>query len=1085
MNRAFLANFLQQRPRELALVVGLIAVAGCVGLVLLPRMEDPRLTPRAARIITLLPGASAERVESLVTEKLETAIREIEEVKEIISTSSANVSFVAVELNDEVNESEAENVWTRIRDKASEAHQLMPPDTLAPQFKKFDITASAMILGLRWDDSSPPNYAILSRLAKELKDLADSVPGTEKSELFGAPVEEILVTVDAHSMTSLGITAQEIAQAIGASDAKVSAGQLRTNRENVQFEVAGELDTLRRLSLIPIQFGDASSFTSLGDIATIEKAIKLPLDSKVLSQGKTTIAVGIQIEPQVRIDLWAGDLENRLAAFEAQLPRGVVLETLFEQEKYVSDRMQNLLNSLVFSAITILVVIYFMMGWRSAIVVGSALPLTTLMVLACMYWMGIPIHQMSITGLIIALGLLIDNAIIVVDEIAKRIHDGANAAKAVSEGTSFLFMPLLGSTVTTVLSLSPIILMEGPAGEFVGSIALVAAIAIILSFGLAITVVAAFTGLGFGRSDNSDSLSGDHGVSFSWLARLFGRSLDAALAYPLLGLLAGVSLPVLGFVGATTLEEQFFPPADRAQFQLELELAPNSALDETERYAEQIRQSLLSDPRIEDVHWFLGESAPMFYYNVIPIRSGTPQYGQAIVDCKPGVNMRELLQEKQRELSRTFPAPTILVRQLEQGPPFDAPIEVLVSGPDIKQLRELGDELRRVLHETSFVHHTRANLSDTSPRISFQVDEQQARLARLDHRGIANELNSSLEGVTGGSLLEGSEELAVRVRVSGELREDLNQIASLDLLSRSGLVNAASPVDASFQGVPITAIAEMRLEPELVSITRKNGERINEVQAFIDAGVLPAIVLEEFRERLETSDFVLPFGYAMTFGGAEEERSDAIRALVGNLIFIVVLMIAALVVSTGSFRMAGLLFVVAGLSIGLGFGSLWLAGYPWGFMSMVAMMGMVGVAVNDSIIVLASIQSLPKNLRGDRQAIRNRVLGCSRHVLSTTLTTIVGFAPLFVYGGEFWSPVAIAISGGVGGATLIALYMIPCAYLLVMRPRSIDDLDEPPPHEEWDEEPRLALVVVNGEDDQAMMDDSSESESNRNRPSPR
>ena len=390
--------------------------------------------------------------------------------------------------------------------------------------------------------------------------------------------------------------------------------------------------------------------------------------------------------------------------------------------------------------------------------------------------------------------------------------------------------------------------------------------------------------------------------------------------------------------------------------------------------------------------------------------------------------MPELIRELQKKLEPLFPKAAVVLRQLEQGPAFDAPIEVRLAGPDERTLRQVGDELRLLLSQTPHVHHTRSGFTETLPKVSFVVDEQQARLAGLDHLAIANELNTSLEGITGGSIVEATEELPVRVRVSGEKRTDINSVASLDLLPN----RRASPTSRnSYRGVPLSAISEMELKAETVNIFRLDGQRMNEIQGYLDAGVLPSEVLKDFRSRLAASDIHIPAGYRLSYGGAEERRDAAVGSLIGNMFIVIALMITAMVVSLGSFRLAGLLFVIAGLSVGLGLGSLWLVGYPWGFMSMVGMMGMIGVAVNDSIVVLAAIRALPPHEAHDVKAIRGRVLSSTRHILSTTLTTIVGFTPLFLFGGDFWSPVAIAISGGVGGATLIALVMVPCAYVLL------------------------------------------------------
>ena len=282
---------------------------------------------------------------------------------------------------------------------------------------------------------------------------------------------------------------------------------MRSQSDDILLEVAGELDTLKRIGQIPIQVGDAS-FVELADVAEIEKSVKLPPDSKCVLEDKTAIALGVQIQPSFRIDLWVNQFDKVLKEYEFQLPNGVSVERVFEQNHYVQARMSELSSNLLYGATAIFVVIFIMMGWRAAWIVGLALPLVSLLVLAMMYWLKIPIHQMSITGLIIALGLMIDNAIVVVDEIAQRLRKGDSRTEAVRHSLSFLMLPLVGSTVTTTLSFSPIILMVGGAGEFVGSIAVVAVLAVASSFILAMTIIASLSRYGTSRIKQSQLVVG-------------------------------------------------------------------------------------------------------------------------------------------------------------------------------------------------------------------------------------------------------------------------------------------------------------------------------------------------------------------------------------------------------------------------------------------------------------------------------------------------------------------------------------------------------------------------------------------------
>jgi multidrug efflux pump subunit AcrB len=733
------------------------------------------------------------------------------------------------------------------------------------------------------------------------------------------------------------------------------------------------------------------------------------------------------VESDYRIDRWAVVARDKVQQYAESLPRGVGLEVVFDQSRYTEQRLDNLLENLGLGAVAVVVVMFVMMGWRSALIVSLALPLSSLMVLAGMQFLGIPMHQMSVTGLIIALGLLIDNAIVMVDEVRERLHRGMTASESITRSVRHLAIPLLGSTLTTAFAFAPIALMPGSVGEFVGTIAVSVILALFSSLFLALTVIPALTGLlnGVGHSSQQQAWW-QVGISNSRLTSAYAWALDRIFARPALGIALALALPVGGFVSATQLIEQFFPPTGRDMFQIELELPAYASLPQTQDAAQRAREIMIANSQVRDVHWFMGKSAPSFYYNLVSDQEAAAYYTQGIVQLESDDDTVELIRRLQDELDDALPEARVLVRQLEQGPPFDAPIELRLYGPNVDQLAELGDQARAILSTVPDVVHTDADLTESLPKLSVKVDEEEARLAGLDHASIARQLDTTLEGAVGGSLLEGTEELPIRVRLADSGRGDLVQISSLDLLP----VTTGNNQQRRF--IPISALGEVELVPEQAIIARRNGRRVNVVRGYITAGVLPGKVLADYRKQLEVG-LELPTGYRMEFGGEFAERNEAVGKLSASLGVLVVVMAATLVLSFGSFRLAAIIAVVAGMSGGLGLGSLWLFGYPFGFMAIVGTMGLIGVAINDSIVVLAALREDELVRSGDHIAVRDVIVRSSRHVFATTFTTIAGFLPLIMEGGGFWPPLAITIAGGVAGATLLALVFVPSSYLLVNR----------------------------------------------------
>ncbi len=1013
--------------RLLILTICLILVWGLSSLQILPRMEDPPYSQWVGLVTTQFPGSSAQRVESLVTDPIEQELLEIEEIKFIESTSSNGSSTIKIKLENSVQNHD--EVWSRVRDRLADVAPQLPENALEPEYTDYS-AANTLIVGLTWDLDTPVNYGILHRHAKELESELRTLTGTEKVELFGVPREEIVVEINNSDLTAVGLRVQELSQQIGLSDAKVSSGQLYSPRNNLLMEVETELDSVERIRQIPIRVANSGRFSRLGDIATVKKNIQQPPTESAIIDGKPGIAVAVLMESKTRIDLWTPKVRQNLEQFQSKLPNGIKLQVIFDQSHYVNNRLNNLFQNLILGAVCVIGVTIFLMGWKSALVVGSSLPLCLLMVFGCMRLLSIPLHQMSVTGLVIALGLLIDNAIVVVDEMQILLKAGYHPKKAISKSASYLAVPLLASTLTTILTFIPIALLPGSEGEFLNTLALCVILVLLCSLLLSLTIIPALIGLIFNGKGNIVSVHKSRwwssGFSQPTLTRLYQRSIHSILTQPLLGILIALILPITGFLMASDIPEQFFPPAERDQFHVELELPASASLKETESVAVEARKILLSHPKIISVHWFFGRNAPPFYYNMQQSRKNSSNYAQALVQLDSAENSRQEIRVLQQELDRAFPTVRVLVRQLEQGPVIAAPIELRIYGPSLDVLAELAQQARAILAQITDVTHTRTSLGEALPKLGLNLDEEQVRLTGLNNTEIAQQLNANLEGILGGSILEDTEELPVRVRLSNQNRASLDQIASLNLLPTT----IASSKNAS--GVPLSSVSKIQLVPELATITRRHGKRVNTIQGFITAGVLPSKVLTDFKQQLQKNNFQLPSGYKMEFGGESAQRNEAVGNLISTLAILVILMLATLVLSFSSFKSAFIITIVGICSIGLGLFSLWIFGYPLGFMAILGTIGLIGVAINDSIVILAALKADSQAKIGNIKAMVKVVIRSTRHVLTTTITTVAGFIPLLIDGGEFWPPLAICVAGGVIGATLLALLFVPCAYLLIL-----------------------------------------------------
>lgn len=1011
--------------RMLVLLIGIVVVAGLSSYAILPRMEDPILTKRVATIVTFLPGADAGRVESMVTEKLEDSLRDIESIKELRSTSRPGSSTIIIELLDQVKESDS--IWSRVRSKIEDALPQLPENATRPQMDELDVRAYAKIISLVWDHPGTLDYTTLRRVARRLQDKLQTLPGTEKVDMFSDPGEEVVVRVDTEKAAALGLSTEDIARQLLRQDAQNAAGQVRGSQIDLSLEVGNQFKDLAAVAKADIQAADGR-FVRVDSVADIRLEPPTPLPRLGRHGDQPAITLGVLVRHETRIDQWAVAADRLIQEHAIELPAGLKIEQVMDQSEYVNARLETLFWNLVMGGLAVWVVIFLMMGWRSAMIVAAALPLTILAVLFGFRVLNIPIHQMSVTGLIIALGLLIDNAIVVTDEIQKELVRGVNQMQAIVITIRKLAVPLLGSTLTTVFAFGPIALMPGPAGEFVGSIAYSVIMAVSASLFFSLTVIATLSAI-FIRlpSQNSGGWQRFWNLGFSnaWLAANYRKLVAFSLRHPTLTFLTLMTIPILGFAAATTLQEQFFPPADRDQFHIQVELGSGASIVDTQLIANRIDEVLKAEGILQ-VDWFFGDSAPSFYYNIVSTRKSQSQFGQAIVKIAADLNVTDVIRRVQLKLDRAVPEARALVRQLEQGPPFDAPVELRIFGPDLELLREKGEELRLLLSQVPDVLHTSSLLDETLPQVRLDVDAQSASLAGLSPTEIANQVQASLDGRQGGSIIQEMEELPVRVRANDRSRNDLGGVRSMDLISRAQGSPSGIP-----QVIPLRAVASTSLEPESGVIVRLNRRRMNEIAGYLTAGTLPSTALKEFQRRLDATGFDLPVGYELSYGGEASKRNDAVGNLMASVGILMAGMVATLVLSLGSFRLASIIGFVGLLSIGSGMFSLWLGNYPFGFMAIIGTMGLVGVAINDSIVVLISLKEHHGSDASNVEGMVDTVVDCTRHVIATTLTTVAGFTPLIISGGTFWPPLAVAISGGVLFATGIALFMVPVAYRAV------------------------------------------------------
>lgn len=1019
------------------MILLVLVASGLSALLSLGRQEDPTVTNLFATITTSFPGADPGRVEALVTAELEAELREIEEVDVVTSVSRQGVSVISVELIETIDEARIEQVWSEARDAVADAQRTFPAGVQPPEFDAEGISAYSAVIAVAAEHPDVPP-ALLTRHSEALADRLRGVPDTRAVDLFGVGEEEVLVAVDPAAAAALGLTAEAISAAIRAADGKVQAGRVQSPRTDLAIAISGEVEALDRLRDVVLRDGHGGSVVRLDDIAEVTRGPRRPAEERALSDGRAAVLVGVLAQDGVQIDRWMGWLREDLADGAAAVPVGIAEELVFDQSRYTLDRLAEVGGNLALGVALVVGVLFVTLGLRAAAIVALVLPVVSLATLASMNAIGLPIHQMSVTGLIVALGLLVDAAIVMSDEIAQRLHAGCTRETAVRQSVRRLVAPLLASTLTTVLSFTPMILLPGPAGDFVGAIAIAVVLMLFWSLLVALTVTPALAGWLLPAASGQGFLAS--GLRPGPLGRVFAASIRWSVANPLRSVSLALILPAMGFASLPALTAQFFPGVDRDQFYIEVEMPPGSAISETAAAVDRIDALLAADDRIVRRYWTLGRSAPVFYYNIVTGRSQEPGYAQGMVTTRSAEATAALVPALQERLDRQVAGARVIVRALVQGPPVSAPVELRLVGPDTGELRALGETARAIVADLDTVTQVRTSMGAGAPQVRFDIDEGETRLLGLNLTDVARQLDAALVGVTGGSLVEGTELMPVRVRLGDGVRADLAAIADLPILPPDAAALAAA---GQMPVVPLSELATLRLEPAEPVVTRRNGERMNLVQAYLVPGVLPEEALQAVRNDLAAADFSLPPGYRMEIGGDSDARSSTLNNLLASVGIIVTLTVATIALTFDSFRLTAIALVVCGLSAGLSMLSLAVLQHPFGINAIIGVIGSIGVSVNAAIIILTGLQANRAAAAGDPAAMAQVVTGSSRHIVSTTLTTFGGFLPLILAGGGFWPPFATSVAGGVLLSTVVSFYFTPAMFALVFPRRGAREASRP------------------------------------------
>ena len=932
------------------------------------------------------------------------------------SIISQGYSKTHIELEDSVPPDKIEETWSRIQGKLD---QIIPPDEATVILNRTAGPPITLEYIIDWNGDGEPPIIMMSRLAQQLKRKLSSIPLTKETAVYGETDEEIIVEIDSAKMSSLNLTYGDVANSIRSFDNKKPVGVISNNNSEFLIRLKDNINSPQKVGEIPVKIINQSEIIRLQDIGNISIEPASPVEDIFLYNGKQVISVSATGTMSQRVYDYVDRVEAVVEEMRQVLPEEFSINRIYDESIYVSSKFSELIKSFSIAAFFVLSLSFLLLGIRPGLIVTAILPFSVSLVLLGCRLIGLPLHMTSITGIIIALGLLIDNGIIVVEDYKFRRSQGLSVKESINETLIQLTTPLAAATGTTVFAFMPIVTGEGSSVEFVGGLAITVIMSIIASLVLALIMVPVLMSYMEKIPYFANIKVHEEGYRNEKLLRKYKTFLTWAFEIPRRAILVSISLPFLGFLLFNTIDKDFFPSSDRDMFRVHIDLPENSSSIKTAEKARLIREQILQSDliEIEKDYWFVGRWMPRVLMNIVGgmEKTGSNNSAQAVFFARDYYEMIDKLPELSRLIVSKNPDTTIYIDSFYSGPPFFSDIRYDIFGDDENVLLELGSELELIINDAPDVSHTRSEATSSNTNVEFEFDSSNISLAGKNTELMVNELFAANNGLVISSMLDSNIEIPIRVK---------GLVNSSDITGDSSSISISNSDSIDFIG----NYSKTSLNKSPSTITRISSQRVNIVEGWVWTGTLASETESYIHDEVERFKKNLPPGYSIKQSGEAEVRGDSQSQIWSSAIVYIFFITIGLVFALNSFRETALILSVAFLSMGLSFVGLIVGFQNFGFIATIGAIGLIGLSINDSIIVLSHIKERARKSLMTKSDLIEVVIRSTRHIITTSLTTLGGFVPL-IFASIFFRPLAWAMSVGVLGATLTALLYIPAMYI--------------------------------------------------------
>ncbi len=1013
MKKFNLADWALRHKSIIYYFIAVLLTFGIFSFTHMGRMEDPDFTMRTMVVGVSWPGASPQQMSDQVTDKLEEKLRDLPGVDYTKSFTDGSKSVIYINLKEDLPSNKIRPAWEEARNMINDEWKSLPSGVQGPSINdRFD-DVYGTIYALSGDEFS---YEEKRQQAEDLKRQLLSVPNVKKITLIGVQEKSLDVTINKDKLASYQVSTQQLLTALKQQSAMVPAGMVNTDTNNVYLRINGVFDSVDAVKNMPIRINNQT--IRLGDIADVTMTYKDPSSPQFYYEGKPAIGIAISMDAGANNIEFGKAIDTKLKELKTTIPAGLSLDQVSNQPHIVKESIGDFSQSLFEAIAIVLLVSFASLGIRTGIVVALTIPVVVSTTFVLMYENGIYLHKVSLGALILALGLLVDDAIIVVEMMSVKLEEGFNhwrAATFAYESTAF---PMLSGTLITCAGFLPLALAEGMVAEFTKSLSIVVFMALILSW---IASVLVSPVLGYKIIENkaekpeSEWTRRDHimhRLKTVFYAR-FESLLHWALGHHKAVLLLTLGAFILSLLSFPLIKQEFFPSSTRNEIIVSMQFPQSSSIDYTQSQAKSLDALLKDNEHIDHFTTYVGEGSPRFVLTLEP-ELPRANFMQTVIVTKSLEDRDALFKDLQDQLNDQYPSALINMQFVQIGPPSKYPVMLRVSGPDASEVKTIANDVKAKMQEDKDLHNIAFDWPDTEPVAQIHIDPDKARLLGINSYAVSLHLQSLLSGTKSGEYYEGNQTIPVTFRLSGNENHNLAVLSSLPIQTGNGSY------------VPLSQIATISMSQEEGIIWHRNMMPTISIHANVGPGVLGNAKTKEIYNKLAEYRQDLPTGYTIDLDGSAEKSVTAVQKL---LVPMPIMLFAIMTILMFQLKRIALMFMAL-FTAPLGLIGVVLAlnitRTPLGFMAILGIIALSGMIIRNSIILLDQIEIHRAEGQSAREAIINSATLRFRPIMLTAIAAILGMIPLM--GSVFWSPLAIAFSGGLLVATILTLIVLPVMY---------------------------------------------------------